>query len=126
MLPPSGSEASGAPGQWGPRGCGRHLAGVFGCVLGAGLAGCTAARGEQSRQGIPGVDGTPAAHRPGGGAGFLGLLVFLQVLEVGQGLAVGELRPRVAVVELVADAADVAHHGHQEVHPICGVGAVGL
>ena len=77
MLPPSGSEASGAPGQWGPRGCGRHLAGVFGCVLGAELAGCTAARGEQSRQGIPGVDGTPAAHRPGGGAGFLGLLVFL-------------------------------------------------
>ena len=89
MLPPSGSEASGAPGQSGPRGCGHHLAGGFGCVLGAGLAGCTAASGEQSGQGVPGVDGTPAAQGPGGGAGFLGLLVFLQVLKVGQGLAVG-------------------------------------
>ena len=72
MLPPSGSEASGAPGQWGPRGCGRHLAGGFGCVLGAGLAGRTAAGGEQSGQGVPGIDGTPAAHGPGGRAGFLG------------------------------------------------------
>lgn len=43
----------------------------------------------------------------------------LQVLEVGQGLAVGELRLRVALAELVADAAHVAHHGHQEVHT-CG------
>lgn len=75
--------------------------------------------GEQSSQGVAGGDGTPAAHRPGGGAGVLGLLVFLQVLEVGQGLAVGELRLRVALAELVADAAHVAHHGHQEIHT-CG------
>lgn len=84
MLPPSGSEASGAPGQWGPRGCGHHLAGGFGCVLGAGLAGCTAASGEQSGQGVPGVDGTPAAQGPGGGAGFLGLLVFLDTESAGE------------------------------------------
>lgn len=44
----------------------------------------------------------------------------LQVLKVGQGLAVGKLGPRVAVVELVANAADVAHHGYQEVHT-CGM-----
>ena len=75
MLPPSGSEASGASGQWGPRGCGRHLAGGFGCVLGAGLAGRTATGGEQSGQGVPGIDGTPAAHGPGGEAGFLGLVL---------------------------------------------------
>lgn len=101
---------------------GCHLAGGFGCVLG----GCAAAGGEQSSQGVAGIDGTPAAHGPGGGAGILGLLVFLQVLKVGQGLAVGKLGPRVAVVELVANAADVAHHGYQEVHTICGVGTVGL
>lgn len=55
---------------------------------------------------------TPRAGRSGAGG-----RTHLQVLEVGQGLAVGELRPRVAVVELVADAADIAHHGHQKVHP---------
>ena len=55
---------------------------------------------------------TPRAGRSGAGS-----WTHLQVLKVGQGLAVGELRPRVAVVELVADAADIAHHGHQEVHP---------
>lgn len=55
---------------------------------------------------------TPWAGRSGAGS-----WTHLQVLKVGQGLAVGELRPRVAVVELVADAADIAHHGHQEVHP---------
>jgi hypothetical protein len=43
---------------------------------------------------------------------------YLQVLKVGQGLAVGELHPRVAVVEFVADTADIAHHRHQEVHTL--------
>lgn len=59
---------------------GCHLAGGFGCVLG----GCAAAGGEQSSQGVAGIDGTPAAHGPGGGAGVLGLLVFLDIESAGQ------------------------------------------
>ena len=65
-------------------GLGCHLAGGFGCVLGAGLRGCAAAGGEQSSQGVPGVDCTPAAHGPGGGAGVLGLLIFLDTESAGE------------------------------------------
>lgn len=40
----------------------------------------------------------------------------LQVLKVGQGLAVAELRPLITWVELATSAAHVARRGHQEIH----------
>lgn len=62
-----------------------HLAGGFGRVLGAEVAGwaaATATGGEQCSQSVPGIDGAPAAHGPGSGAGVLGCLVFLDTEDV--------------------------------------------
>lgn len=58
--------------------------GGFRSVLDAGIDVWAAVGGEQSSQGVPGSDGTLAAHRPGGGAGVLGLLVFLDIEGTGE------------------------------------------
>lgn len=85
---------------------------------------CLGAEVKHGREVASGTSPSLDGVRPGQEGRGAGGPAHLQVLQVGRGLAVGELCPRVAGVELMADAADIAHHRHHEVRTCGTAGSV--